>query len=120
MAIDLLLKGPVPLHLYRHDLESFSYVLVYVCAVWDPILKKFSHLPDQWEHETLSVIGANKAEFLHNDEAYNELFMNAHLTLKALTLHAPQPGCVFQLTLRFEMAQLCANLVANFTRSLRL
>ena len=88
--------------------------------MWDPILKKFGHLPD-WEHETLSVIRTNRAGFLHNDEVYNEWFVNAHPTLKAWTLwHASQPGWVFQLTLMFEMAQLCADLIANFTRSLHL
>ena len=44
MALDLLCDGPVPLHVYRHDLESFFYVLVYVCAVWDPVQKMFGHL----------------------------------------------------------------------------
>ncbi|CAE6378080.1 unnamed protein product [Rhizoctonia solani] len=31
MAIDLLVPKPPP-HLYRHDLESFFYVLVWICA----------------------------------------------------------------------------------------
>ncbi|EUC60699.1 hypothetical protein RSOL_361000, partial [Rhizoctonia solani AG-3 Rhs1AP] len=31
MAIDLLVEAPPP-HLYRHDLESFFYVLVWICA----------------------------------------------------------------------------------------
>ncbi|KAH7325241.1 hypothetical protein B0J17DRAFT_633180 [Rhizoctonia solani] len=31
MAIDLLVEVP-PAHLYRHDLESFFYVLVWICA----------------------------------------------------------------------------------------
>ncbi|KEP48718.1 kinase domain protein [Rhizoctonia solani 123E] len=31
MAIDLLVGAPPP-HLYRHDLESFFYVLVWICA----------------------------------------------------------------------------------------
>ena len=44
MALDLLRDGSVPLHVYRHDLESFFYVLVYVCAVWDPVQKMFGHL----------------------------------------------------------------------------
>ncbi|KAG8727489.1 hypothetical protein FRC11_013058 [Ceratobasidium sp. 423] len=31
MAIDLLVRDPPP-HMYRHDLESFYYVLVWICA----------------------------------------------------------------------------------------
>ena len=111
MAIDLLRSGPVPIHLYRHDLESFFYVLVYVCAVWDPILKKFGL--SAWEHGSLSVIGATKIEFLKNDHTYNEIFANTHPSLKALTIHAPEPGWVSQLALMFGMAQMYADNVAT-------
>ena len=112
MAIDLLRKGPVPLHLYRHDLESFFYVLVYVCAVWDPILEKLGH-PPGWEHETLSVIGANRAEFLHNDEAYNELFVNAHPMLKALTVQGLKPDWVASLSAMFSVILMHAANIAG-------
>ncbi|KAI0918124.1 hypothetical protein AcV5_002895 [Taiwanofungus camphoratus] len=46
MALDLLVKGNAPLHRYRHDLESFFFVLAWFCAVFDPEKHQFRRLSD--------------------------------------------------------------------------
>ncbi|EPS97614.1 hypothetical protein FOMPIDRAFT_1024927 [Fomitopsis schrenkii] len=114
MAVDLLRDEPVPIwHLYRHDLESFFYVLVYVCAAWDPILKRFGHL-SAWEHRSLATIRNAKADFLKNDHAYNQLFANAHSSLKALTARAPGPGCVAELYVMFTLTHAYGEMIDAF------
>ncbi|CAE6474389.1 hypothetical protein ACGC1H_006210 [Rhizoctonia solani] len=64
MAIDLLVAVPPP-HLYRHDLESFFYVLVWICAEdqhgWHRVdsvtsmAEKKSYFLSQFEIEQLRI-----------------------------------------------------------------
>ncbi|KAJ1299361.1 hypothetical protein OPQ81_003772 [Rhizoctonia solani] len=87
MAIDLLAQSPPP-HLYRHDLESFFYVLVWICAEdhagWHRVdsvaamakeksffmntfdiellqVKKFAELKSTWITELHSMFGIGTA-----------------------------------------------------------
>ncbi|KAJ7919021.1 hypothetical protein B0H13DRAFT_268522 [Mycena leptocephala] len=44
IALDLLVPNP-PVHLYRHDLESFLYVLVFLtCQIESSLLAGWKHL----------------------------------------------------------------------------
>ncbi|KAH9920046.1 uncharacterized protein B0H18DRAFT_1122146 [Fomitopsis serialis] len=104
MAMDLLHVGPPPFHLYRHDLESFFYVLVYVCAVWDPEKRKFGHL-SVWEQGTLVEIGRHKHDFLLDHTAYDITFKAAHPTLQHLAAYEPEPGWISSLAAQFGLIE---------------
>ncbi|KAH9918844.1 uncharacterized protein B0H18DRAFT_660297 [Fomitopsis serialis] len=110
MALDLLRKGPPPFHLYRHDLESFFYVLAYVYAVWDPDNKTFGHLA-AWERESLADIRSAKAEFMKYIPAYDDVFKNAHPLLKALTVRTPEPSWVSRLCSAFTGVQMRTDVI---------
>lgn len=75
MALDLLEAGPVPLHLYRHDLESFFWVLIWFCAVFDPETHTFGHLKN-WENSDLVTVGVNKRHFLQDGTVQKAVFAN--------------------------------------------
>ncbi|KAH9939906.1 hypothetical protein B0H21DRAFT_893804 [Amylocystis lapponica] len=49
IALDMLHKEP-PLHHYRHELESFFFLLSFVCAVFDPERHQFGSF-SAWERE---------------------------------------------------------------------
>ncbi|KAI0925150.1 hypothetical protein AcW2_005832 [Taiwanofungus camphoratus] len=85
IALELLSVGRVPLHQYRYDLESFFFVLAWVCAVFDPVQHTFGHFPD-WECPKLSDIGSNKASFINDDNHYIAAFRSAHPDYKALAV----------------------------------
>lgn len=116
MAMDLLCDGPAPIHHYRHDLESFVYVLVYLCAVWDPSLKKFGHL-SAWEHDSFFTLRNAKASMFKNGHIYNQIFANAHSSLKALTVCAPKPALVPRLAAMFCAVDQCNETVASLRSS---
>ena len=63
MAMDLLQHDEPPVHLYRHDLESFFWVLVYFVATHDPARHTIGHI-DQWTDRDLWAVGHAKADFL--------------------------------------------------------
>ncbi|KAI0929654.1 hypothetical protein AcW1_010341 [Taiwanofungus camphoratus] len=84
MALDLLAKGNPPLHRYRHDLESFFFVLVWFCAVFDPETHQFRHLSD-WESPNLYVIGRNKKAFIGEQQEWEEVFASTHADYRQLT-----------------------------------
>ncbi|KAI0925017.1 hypothetical protein AcW1_010334 [Taiwanofungus camphoratus] len=77
MALDLLEKGDPPLHCYRHDLESFFFVLVWFCAVFEPEKHQFRHLSD-WESPNLYVIGRNKWAFISQEKERQDVFASTH------------------------------------------
>ncbi|KAI0929656.1 hypothetical protein AcV7_005138 [Taiwanofungus camphoratus] len=85
MALDLLSVGRVPLHRYRFDLESFFFVLAWVCAVFDPVQHTFGHFPE-WECPKLSQIGSNKTSFILDDNHYTAAFRSAHPDYEALAV----------------------------------
>ncbi|KAL6304060.1 hypothetical protein BKA93DRAFT_306974 [Sparassis latifolia] len=77
MALDLLLCGSTPYHRYRHDLESFFYLLAWFCSLFDPDEHKFREV-GLWEANTLVDIGRAKRDFLHEPEEYKKTMAKAH------------------------------------------
>ena len=63
MALDLLLYNQPPTHLYRHDLESFYWVLVWFTAVFEPEKNKLGVLPEFQEND-LRNVGYRKGQYL--------------------------------------------------------
>lgn len=63
MALDLLASGPAPAHLYRHDLESFFWVLVYFVATHNPERHTLGFI-SQWVNADLGAVGHSKRDFL--------------------------------------------------------
>ncbi|KAI0925164.1 hypothetical protein AcW2_005844 [Taiwanofungus camphoratus] len=84
MALDLLVKGNAPLHRYRHDLESFFFVLAWFCAVFDPEKHQFRRLSD-WESPNLYVIGLNKWAFIGRRQEWQDVFASTHPDYEQLT-----------------------------------
>lgn len=76
MALDLLQERTVPPHLYRHDLESFFFVLVWFCAVYNPREQTFGHIKN-WENSDLVRVGNEKRSFLQNLTTEDQVFGNA-------------------------------------------
>ncbi|CAL1698455.1 unnamed protein product [Somion occarium] len=89
MAFDLLDSLPV-FHGYRHDLESFFYLLCYFCATFNPPKPSESkgtfRFLAGWENGNLSAVAKAKTDFLlrkkDNPEdkldAFDSLFENTH------------------------------------------
>ena len=107
MAMDLLLPRPgaPQLRLYRHDLESFFYVLVYVCVALDMQQKKFRLLPE-WEHPTLDEIGTQKGDFLKRRDAYNALVSRCDPAFQTLVAEG---GWVHRLWVHFRAVESLAS-----------
>ena len=74
MALDLLTsegQGGEIKHLYRHDLESFIWVLVWVCLRYkDGTLLTFNHPFDDWATKDAVTVGEKKDSFLMNFLAF--------------------------------------------------
>ncbi|KAL6305452.1 hypothetical protein BKA93DRAFT_927729 [Sparassis latifolia] len=83
MALDLLTYGSTPYHRYRHDLESFFFLLAWFCALFDPEQHKFRET-GLWEANTLVDIGRVKRDFLHEPEDYKKTMAKAHPKYAAL------------------------------------
>ncbi|KAH9828571.1 uncharacterized protein C8Q71DRAFT_895531 [Rhodofomes roseus] len=70
MAMDLLREGDPPIHKYRHDFESFLYLV-------------FGYI-QEWQHASLITIGDNKRKFLKKPAVRRAIVKQAHDTLKPL------------------------------------
>ena len=64
MAMKLLLKGKPWIRLYRHDLQSFFWVLIHFVITHNPTQCTIS-----WTHRDLIFVGKEKADFLPSLEA---------------------------------------------------
>ncbi|KAI0962150.1 hypothetical protein AcV7_001053 [Taiwanofungus camphoratus] len=53
MTLDLLDQCETPWHLYRFDLESFFYVLVWFCASFDPTQNRIGFITS-WQNDDLT------------------------------------------------------------------
>jgi hypothetical protein len=67
MAGDLLVDKP-PVHIYRHDLESFLYILIWAAVHFD--IKNKKRLPthpglQEWDGNTIQMAGAAKAALFY-------------------------------------------------------
>ncbi|TFY81075.1 hypothetical protein EWM64_g2937 [Hericium alpestre] len=71
MAIDLLCEDPPP-HLYRHDLESFMYILIW-CAIHFSLngsqAQCIHKAVESWIHGTWATIGSQKGQFFVSQAA---------------------------------------------------
>ena len=78
MALDLLATTKI-VHRYRHDLESFFYILCYFCAQFRPAESDnpdahFAYLHG-WESGNTKQVYTTKYSFLENhDDAFTSLF----------------------------------------------
>ncbi|KAJ7221239.1 hypothetical protein GGX14DRAFT_540485 [Mycena pura] len=66
MAVDLLVTGPPPPHLYRFDLESLFYVMVYIVCQYHEGKKIDSPPFELWDHLPTITLRAVKQAFLSN------------------------------------------------------
>src|ERR1700761_4702534 len=66
MALDLLVTGPPPPHLYRFDLESLFYVIAYVVCQYHEGKKIDSPPFELWDHLPTITLRAVKQAFLSN------------------------------------------------------
>ena len=88
MALDLLSHEPIA-HQYRHDLESFFYVLCYFVAQFRPAnLGKntppsLAFLPE-WEVGSTQDLFTTKQKFLLRDDCCDALFKNADPSFRPL------------------------------------
>ncbi|THH31465.1 hypothetical protein EUX98_g2729 [Antrodiella citrinella] len=86
VSCELLSKNYVPVHTYRHDLESFFYLLVTHCAVHNPEDGTYGEVRP-WARRDALKVGLSKADFLtaldDSDEGrwhyfYAKFFCGAH------------------------------------------
>ena len=82
MALDLLAPGPAPVHLYRHDLESFFWVLVYFVATHDPEQHTLGRI-NQWVDSNLQIVRHHKTQFLTDVVCKKRVVSKAHPLYKA-------------------------------------
>ncbi|RDB19220.1 hypothetical protein Hypma_013559 [Hypsizygus marmoreus] len=81
MARELLVDKTPPTHLYRHDLESFFYILVWAVVHYD--LKKKKHLPvakplRDWDDNGSVSKGRNaKSAFINDGDVAKEVLEHA-------------------------------------------
>ncbi|THH27764.1 hypothetical protein EUX98_g6424 [Antrodiella citrinella] len=79
IAIDILSYHNVPIHLYRHDLESFFWVLIWVLASLDPETHELGWIRS-WLDTELPKIGAKKKEFLMDTGVSDEVLASSDET----------------------------------------
>lgn len=73
MAYELLLPGRFTIHLYRHDLESFLYVLVWTAAGYEGFRPPKGKDPlEMWRGGDWSAIARDKHSFLTSRVTYSE------------------------------------------------
>ncbi|KAH9939903.1 hypothetical protein B0H21DRAFT_825010 [Amylocystis lapponica] len=77
IALDMLLEAEPPLHHYRHELESFFFLLSYVCAVFDPEKHKFGPF-SAWEQGNLAGVATAKLAFYMNWQSFKSSFDHTH------------------------------------------
>ncbi|KAK7695971.1 hypothetical protein QCA50_000610 [Cerrena zonata] len=89
LALDLSISAsnPTP-HQYRHDLESFFYVLCFFCAKFrfgnTEIPKAhFAYLPD-WENDTITPFDTKKKKFFTNYGTFKAIFKDADPVFRPL------------------------------------
>ncbi|KAI0782008.1 hypothetical protein C8Q75DRAFT_737818 [Abortiporus biennis] len=75
MALELLKTTPPPLHLYRYDLESFFYVLVWFCATFDPKTSTMGEI-SKWQLSDVSI-WESKIKFLQAEDELLDVMAKA-------------------------------------------
>ncbi|KAI0786238.1 hypothetical protein C8Q75DRAFT_867333 [Abortiporus biennis] len=72
MALDLLQGMPLRRHLYRYDLESFFYVLVWFCASIKSKEDASGEIA-KWQYSQDSEIFKYKKSFLNDEDEFNRI-----------------------------------------------
>ena len=73
MAIELLQQRSAPRHLYRHDLESFFWVLAWFCACFNPDTHEIGMVLS-WQKDNLIDVGLAKTQFLTDVAVSDHIF----------------------------------------------
>ncbi|KAI0791115.1 hypothetical protein C8Q75DRAFT_91512 [Abortiporus biennis] len=76
MAVDLLHPTPPSVHLYRHDLESFFYVLVWFVVAFNPRKHIIGDIIT-WKQADHSKIHSAKLSFLQKDTTFKAVLQRA-------------------------------------------
>ncbi|CAL1698459.1 unnamed protein product [Somion occarium] len=102
MALDLLKSIPI-FHGYRHDLESFYYLLCYFCATFNPPKPSESkgtfRFLAGWENGNLSAVANAKMAFLFDEKddpedklnTFDSLFKDTHEVYRPMVINWIQP-----------------------------
>ncbi|KAH8091059.1 hypothetical protein BXZ70DRAFT_954158 [Cristinia sonorae] len=83
MALDLLLYSCTPRHLYRHDLESFFWVLVWFVASFKPQTQQLGRI-DAWLKGDLQSIGEKKGAFMWKAKEFTPIVDHADPSYRVL------------------------------------
>ncbi|THH16567.1 hypothetical protein EUX98_g9284 [Antrodiella citrinella] len=83
MSLDLLLYFHVPLHSYRHDLESFFFVLVWFIVTHSAVTHTMGFIRS-WLQGDLRALGNTKQEFVDKASAYERVMAVAKGDYKQL------------------------------------
>ncbi|KAH9939898.1 hypothetical protein B0H21DRAFT_893797 [Amylocystis lapponica] len=78
-----VIGGRTPLHRYRHELESFFFLLSYVCAVFDPEQHRFGPF-SAWERGNVDDVAAAKLVFYLNRRTFESSFGRTHEDFESL------------------------------------
>ncbi|KAH8091038.1 hypothetical protein BXZ70DRAFT_1079887 [Cristinia sonorae] len=89
IALDILLYKKAPVHLYRHDLESFFWVLVWFVATFNPVTHSCGDILP-WLSDDLESIAQSKRALLFDAVEWSYLFENTHSSFKELTASIDQ------------------------------
>lgn len=77
IALDILNYNRTPHHLYRHDLESFFWVLAWFVICFDPDTGEVKHI-DAWLKDSFNEIGHAKAEFIMKGTVFDSISAGCH------------------------------------------
>jgi len=100
MARDLLVDGGPPPHLYRYDLESFFYILVWAALHYDfSRQKRHPLLPviQKWDGLTMDDVFQSKTCFIIVDLTRNQVLHSVRPECRALPPWLTSLGSLFQL-----------------------
>ncbi|KAF9461056.1 hypothetical protein BDZ94DRAFT_1264469 [Collybia nuda] len=102
MAYDLLGENPPP-HLYRHDLESFMYILIWAAIHYDFTTKQKLPIVSSlagWDHKSRRVVRQAKGVFLFDANGVEPVFQHVRQEFKKvleewiIPLHAMFAGAM--------------------------
>lgn len=75
MSVDFYATWWTGEHLYRHDLESFYYVLAAFCAGFDPG-KRIVRVPDDWRAEAKSGKADRRRDMSTSNASFERMYIS--------------------------------------------
>ncbi|KAL4242376.1 hypothetical protein ABKN59_011975 [Abortiporus biennis] len=115
MALDILKSTPrTPIHVYRYDLESFFYVLVWFCAGFNPKEHTLASI-NAWRTPSYSEIAKNKEKFTNawKETTRGTILADTHSTYQPLL-----KAWVFPLRSLFQEIELHTSTVTTLIRTI--